>query len=49
MTGCPEMLWMPLPWRRSRPGWMGPWAAWPSIKHRDWKPCLQQGKMELDP
>jgi len=27
-TGCPEKLWMPHPWRCSRPGWMGPWAAW---------------------
>jgi len=27
-TGCPERLWMPRPWRCSRPGWMGPWAAW---------------------
>ena len=24
-TGCPERLWMPRPWRCSRPGWMGPW------------------------
>jgi len=24
---CPEKLWVPHPWRRSRPGWMGPWAA----------------------
>jgi len=23
----PEKLWMPQPWRCSRPGWMGPWAA----------------------
>jgi len=29
---CPERLWMPHPWRCSRPGWMGPWAAWSSIK-----------------
>ena len=21
---CPERLWMPYPWRCSRPGWMGP-------------------------
>ena len=21
-TGCPERLWMPHPWRSSRPGWM---------------------------
>ena len=20
--------WMPHPWNCSRPGWMGPWAAW---------------------
>ena len=24
---CPEKLWVPHPWRCSRPGWMGPWAA----------------------
>jgi len=24
-TGCPERLWMPHPWRCSRPGWIGPW------------------------
>ena len=23
---CPE-LWVPHPWRHSRPGWMRPWAA----------------------
>ena len=22
-----QSLWMPRPWRCSRPGWMGPWAA----------------------
>ena len=22
-TGCPVRLWMPLPWRCSRPGWVG--------------------------
>jgi len=22
------VLWMPHPWRHSRPGWMGLWAAW---------------------
>jgi len=38
---CPERLWMPHPWRCSRPGWMGPWAAWSSI--RGWWPCMQQG------
>jgi len=24
---CPEKLWMPHPWRCSRPAWMGLWAA----------------------
>jgi len=24
---CPEKLWVLYPWRDSRPGWMGPWAA----------------------
>ena len=23
-TGCKEKLWMPHPWKCSRPGWMGP-------------------------
>jgi len=23
--GCPEKLWMPHPWRHSRPGWTRPW------------------------
>ena len=23
-NSCPERLWMRHPWRRSRPGWMGP-------------------------
>ena len=27
----------------SRPGWMGPWAAWSSIKCGGWWPCLWQG------
>jgi len=26
-TGHPEKLWMPRPWRCSRPGWMGLWAT----------------------
>ena len=26
--GCPRRLWMPHPWRHSRPGWMWLWAAW---------------------
>jgi len=25
---CPEKLWVPHPWRCSRPGWMGPRAVW---------------------
>ena len=33
---CPERLWMPHPWRCSRPGWMGPWAAWSGIKCGGW-------------
>ena len=40
---CPDRLWMLHPWRCSRPGWMGPWAAWSSIKCGDWWPCLWQG------
>ena len=27
------------PWKHSRPGWMGPWAAWFS----GWQPCPLQG------
>jgi len=42
-TGCPERLWMPHPWRCSRPGWMGPWTAWSSIKCGGWWPCLWRG------
>ena len=37
--GCPEKLWVPNPWRCSRPGWMGPWAVWAGGR----QPCLQQG------
>jgi len=35
-NSCPERLWMPHPWRCSRPGWMGPWAAWSGIKCEGW-------------
>jgi len=42
-TGYPERLWMPRPWRCSRPGWMGTWAAWSSITCRGWWPCLWLG------
>jgi len=34
-TGFPERLWMSHPWTYSRPGWMGPWAAWSSIDMED--------------
>jgi len=47
MKGCPQRLWMPCPWRCSRPDWMGPWAAWPSIKRGGWWPCLWQGGLSL--
>ena len=40
---CPERLWMPHPWRCSGPGWMGPWAAWSSIRYGGWWPCMRQG------
>ena len=40
---CPERLWMPHPWRCSRPGWMGPWAAWSDIRYGRWLPCLWWG------
>lgn len=39
----PEKLWMPYPWRCSRPGWKGPWAAWFSGRC----PCSWQ-RLELD-
>ena len=32
-------LWMPHPWRHSRPGWMWLWAAWSA----GWRPCTEQG------
>ena len=31
----PKRLWMPHPWRHSRPGWMWLWAAWSA----GWRPC----------
>ena len=47
-TGCPERLWMPCPWRCSRPSWMGPWATW-SSKWASWWPCLAGGLEIHDP
>jgi len=41
-TDWKERLWMPRPWRCSRPGWMEPWAAWAGIKWGGWWPCLWQ-------
>jgi len=41
-NSCPERLWMPLPLRCSRPGWMGPWATW-SRKWGGWWPCPEGG------
>jgi len=41
MEKCWEVLqlwWMPHPWRCSRPGCMGPWAA----SFSGWQPCPQQ-------
>ena len=46
---CPERLWMPHPWRCSRPGWTGPGAAWFSITCGDWWPCMQHGLELHDP
>jgi len=37
--GCPEKLWLPHPWKCSRPGWMGLGATWSSGRC----PCLWQG------
>ena len=28
LVGFPRRLWIPHPWRHSRPGWMSLWAAW---------------------
>jgi len=39
---------MSRPWRCSRPGWMGPWAAWSGIRYGGWRLCLQRGVLELD-
>ena len=36
--GCPVH-----PWRCSRPGWMGPWAAWAGMKCGGWWSCLWWG------
>ena len=38
-TGYLRRLWMPHPWRHSRPSWMWLWAVWSS----GWRPCLWQG------
>ena len=35
------------PWRCSRPGWMGPWVTWSSIKCGGWWPCLWRGGLEI--
>jgi len=40
--GCLERLWMPHPWRCSRPGWIEPWAAWSSSRSGGWWPCRWQ-------
>ena len=32
-NSCPERLWFPQGQRCSRPGWMGPWAIWSSIRY----------------
>ena len=28
-------------------GWMGPWAAWSTIRYGGWQPCLRQGGWSL--
>jgi len=40
---CHGGKWMLHPWRCSRPGWMGPWAAWSGIKWGGWWPCMWRG------
>ena len=42
-NSCPERLWMLHPWRCSRPGWMGPWAAWAGITCGGWWLCMWWG------
>ena len=42
---CPEKLWMPPPWKCSRPGWMELWATWSSARcpwsrHGGWKQVI---------
>ena len=43
-TSCPERLWIPPPWRHSRPGWMGLWLAWSS----GWEPWQREKGLEID-
>jgi len=38
-TGCPEMRWMPCPWRHPGSGCMGLWAPWSNCRC----PCSLQG------
>jgi len=37
-SGCPEKPCMLYPWRLSRPGWMGSWAAWAGASFSDLQP-----------
>jgi len=39
VTVATEKLWMPHPWKCSRPGWMGLWATWSAERC----PCSWQG------
>ena len=39
LSGCSRRLWMPHPWRHSRPDWIWLWAAWSG----GWRPCTEQG------
>ena len=43
-TGCPEKLWVPRPWKCSRPVWVGPWAPWAGGV----QPCLWEGRLKLE-
>ena len=47
-NSCPERLWMLHPWRCSRPGWMGPWAAWAGIKWGGWWQFTGKERGSLD-
>jgi len=42
-TDFPEKLWMLRTWRRSRPSWMGPWAAGLALDIEVGSPACSRG------